>query len=210
MYAGDVTGASNLYYAEAHEMIMGHEENIALMTEKLNLLIEKNQKKLVQSETAVRISIVIGTIGLIIVSIVALILVNKSILPLVTASKQLDRILAEMNAGNTDLSQRLDKKSKDEVGVLVTGVNNFLATLEEIINKIKSESGNVYSSVENTVGIVNSSRDDVSNVSSVMEELTASMETANNTLLSLNEGAGEINQAVRSHRRQKNKNISQF
>lgn len=196
MYAGDIASASNLYYAEAHELIMGHEENIALMTERLNTLIEKNQKELVKAETAVRVSIIVGTIGLVIVSVLALILVNKSIRPLIRASKKLDVILKEMNAGSADLSQRLENESKDEVGVLVEGVNNFLATLEGIINKIKSESGNIYTSVENTMGIVNSSKDDVSNVSSVMEELTASMETANNTLFSLNEGAGDLNRAA--------------
>ncbi len=195
-YAGDYAGAIGLYFESAHELILGHEENIALMSERLGTLIDQNQSKADHAASVVKISIISGTVLLIVVSVIALILVSKAISPLVVASKQLDKILSEMNSGNADLSQRLDNKTKDEVGVLVAGVNNFLATLENIINKIKSESGNIYSSVENTVGIVNSSKDDVSNVSAIMEELTASMETANNTLLSLNDGAGDVNTAV--------------
>ncbi|MCR5639732.1 MAG: methyl-accepting chemotaxis protein [Lachnospiraceae bacterium] len=193
---GDYAGAMSEYFASAHELILGHEENIALMSDRLSVLLDKNQARLDRAQQQVNTSIIIGGILLILVSIIALILVTRAIAPLVTASKQLDRILTDMNEGNADLSKRLDNKTKDEVGILVAGVNNFLATLESIIFKIKNESGNIYSSVENTVGIVNSSKDDVSNVSSVMEELTASMETANNTLLSLNEGAGDVNNAV--------------
>ncbi|MBP5265305.1 MAG: methyl-accepting chemotaxis protein [Lachnospiraceae bacterium] len=188
--------AMSEYFSSAHELILGHEENIALMGDRLTVLINQNQKRLANAEFQVQLSIIIGTVALAVVSVLAILFASKAIAPLLVASKQLDEILKEMNEGRGDLSKRLDNKTNDEVGVLVSGVNNFLATLDGIIRKIASESGNIYTSVENTVGIVNSSRDDVSNVSSVMEELTASMETANNALLTLNEGAQDVNHAV--------------
>ncbi|MCR5153863.1 MAG: methyl-accepting chemotaxis protein [Lachnospiraceae bacterium] len=195
-YAANYDGALMTYFMSAHELILGHEENIALMKDRLEVLLDENQAALEQAAKRVQISIVIGGILVLIVSGLALYIVTRSITPLVTASRQLGKVLSDMNDGKSDLSVRLDNKTHDEVGVLVEGINNFLETLEGIINKIKGESGNIYRSVENTVGIVNSSRDNVSNVSSVMEELTASMETANNTLLSLNDGAGDVNNAV--------------
>ncbi len=188
--------AMSEYFSSAHELILGHEENIALMRDRLAVLVSQNQNRLVRAERQVQISILIGTIMLVVVSVFAILFASKAISPLLVASKQLDEIQKEMNEGRGDLSKRLDNKTKDEVGVLVAGVNSFLATLDGIIGKIASESGNIYASVENTVGIVNSSRDEVSTVSSVMEELTASMETANNTLLTLNEGAQGVNHAV--------------
>ncbi|MBR6282297.1 MAG: methyl-accepting chemotaxis protein [Lachnospiraceae bacterium] len=188
--------AMSEYFSSAHELILGHEENIALMRDRLAVLVSQNQNRLVRAERQVQISILIGTIMLAVVSVLAILFASKAISPLLVASRQLDEIQKEMDEGRGDLSKRLDNKTKDEVGVLVAGVNSFLATLDNIIGKIASESDNIYSSVENTVGIVNSSRDDVSNVSSVMEELTASMETANNTLLTLNEGAQDVNHAV--------------
>ena len=117
-------------------------------------------------------------------------------------------MIVDMNAGNANLAHRIKNKSNDEVGVLVAGINNFLETLEKIIFTIKDESGNIYTSVENTVGIVNLSKDDVSNVSSVMEELSASMETANSTLLSLNDEAGDVNDAVGNVSNQVNEGTS--
>lgn len=195
-YNNDFAGASTRYFAGSHEMVTVYEENVGLMKERLEQLVKLNDEKLAKAEKEVQKSIAIGVILLVIASISTIIIVIKSVNPLVSSAKELDKMISEMNAGNANLAHRLKNKSKDEVGVLVSGINNFLETLEKIIFTIKSESGNIYSSVENTVGIVNSSKDDVSNVSAVMEELTASMETANNTLLSLNEEAGDVNDAV--------------
>ena len=185
-YNNDFAGASTRYFSGSHEMVTVYEENVSLMTEKLEQLVQQNDAKLAKAEHEVQKSIVIGIV----------IMVIRAVNPLVSSAKELDKMIGEMNAGNANLAHRLKNRSKDEVGVLVNGINNFLETLEKIIFTIKDESGNIYTSVENTVGIVNSSKDDVSNVSAVMEELTASMETANNTLLSLNEEAGDVNNAV--------------
>ena len=195
-YAGKYADASTVYFSGAHEMITVYEENVALMSEKLETLVEANNAVLVKAEREVQKSIVIGLVLQIIASTAAIIVVVKSVNPLVVAAKELDAMIDEMNSGNANLAHRLKNKSKDEVGVLVTGINKFLETLQNIIVTIKDESGNIYTSVENTVGIVNASKDDVSNVSAVMQELSASMETANNTLSTLNDEAGDVNNAV--------------
>jgi len=186
----------DLYFANCHEAILQYEENVGLMKEQLQVLVDQNNASLKAAEKSVHKSIIIGSILSIIVSVIGVYVVNKTISPLRSASIELNDILASMNAGNANLSRRIQNSSTDEVGVLVSGINNFLSTLQDIIVKIKSESGHIYSSVENTVGLVNNSKEDVSNVSAVMEELTASMETANNTLTSLNNGAKDVNNAV--------------
>ncbi|MCR5197085.1 MAG: methyl-accepting chemotaxis protein [Pseudobutyrivibrio sp.] len=195
-YADQIQETFNLYFAEAHENILAYEENVKLMTEKLQLLVEANDAKLMHAESEVNKAIIIGITILVIASVISIIIVVKSVSPLISSARELDEIIVDMNSGNANLSRRIKNKSSDEVGVLVSGINKFLETLQKIIVTIKDESGNIYTSVENTVHIVNSSKDDVSNVSAVMQELTASMETANNTLLSLNEEAGNVNNAV--------------
>ena len=195
-YSGDFAGAMTTYFAGAHEYVTVYEDNVKLMTEKLEELVQTNEARLLHAEKEVQKSIVIGIIVMTIASVFAVIVVTRSINPLVSSAKELDKMIEEMNAGNANLARRIKNRSKDEVGILVNGINNFLETLQNIIITIKDESGNIYTSVENTVGIVNSSKDDVSNVSAVMEELSASMDTANNTLLSLNDEAGDVNDAV--------------
>ncbi len=195
-YNNQFAEAMTTYFAGAHELVTVYESNVTLMSEKLQTLVDANDAKLITAEKEVQKSIAIGIILLICASTFGIVMVVRSVNPLVSAAKELDGMIAEMNSGIANLSQRIRNKSTDEVGVLVSGINKFLETLQNIIVTIKDESGNIYTSVENTVQIVNSSKDDVSNVSAVMEELTASMETANNTLLSLNDGAGDVNNAV--------------
>ena len=195
-YAKQFSESYELYFANCHEAILQYEDNVKLMKEQLQVLVDKNTATLQAAEKSVRKSIIIGSILSVIVSIIGIYVVNRTISPLRSASMELNDILSAMNAGNANLSRRLAKHSDDEVGVLVSGINDFLSTLQDIIAKIKSESGHIYSSVENTVGLVNTSKEDVSNVSAVMEELTASMETANSTLISLNNGAKDVNSAV--------------
>ncbi|MCR4568114.1 MAG: hypothetical protein K5769_08675 [Pseudobutyrivibrio sp.] len=195
-YKDQISETFDLYFSEAHENILAYEDNVKVMTEELQALADANNSRLIKAENEVQKAIVIGIILLVISSVISILIVFKSVSPLVSSAKELDDIIDDMNSGNANLSRRIKNRSEDEVGVLVSGINKFLETLQKIIVAIKDESGNIYTSVENTVQVVNSSRDDVSNVSAVMQELTASMETANNTLLSLNEEAGHVNDAV--------------
>jgi len=193
---GQIQEAQGAYFAAGHEIIAAHEENIVLMAEELQTLVDASKASLAAANMGVNLTIVIGAIAIIVISIFTILLMRGSIKPLMDASTQLNDMLEKMNSGSGRLSERIEVRSQDEVGVLVEGINNFLGTLESIIGKIKSESGNIYSSVENTSEIVSTSRDEISTVSSVMEELSSSMETANDTLSAINDGAENVNVAI--------------
>lgn len=189
--------ASDLYMAEAHTIIQGHEENIVLMAETLDKLVVISRNNLYSAIKSVQIAIGVGVAFLVIITVLGSLYILRAFTPLRKGSATLQVILDDIESGHADLSKRLETgKLHDEVGVLIGGVNNFLETLENVIGRIMDESGNIYSSVENTTDIIDSSRDEVSNVSAVMEELTASMDSANDTLQNLNEGAGDVKQAV--------------
>ena len=188
--------ASTVYFAEGHDIIAAHEENIVLMSEGLQALVDESKASLAKAEKGVDTSIIVSAILLIAGTIMSLMIIVNAFKPLKKASAKLNEILDDMNAGKADLNARLELKKEDEVGTLVKGINNFLDTLQSILGKIRTESGNIYDSVENTSTIVNNSKDDVSTVTSVMEELTASMENANDILVSLNNEADDVNLAV--------------
>lgn len=188
--------AFGVYFGAGHDIIAAHEENIVLMAEELQLMVDESKASLASASDSVKTAITIGAIALVVLSIITIIIVNKSFKPLKDATKQLDKMLENMNSGSGKLSDRIMINSEDEVGVLVAGINDFLGTLESIIGKIKNESHNIYSSVENTSEIVSNSREEISTVSAVMEELSSSMETANYTLSAINDGAENVNSAV--------------
>jgi len=197
MYSnGEFEAATGYYFGNAHDIVAAHEENIVLMAEELAVLVEENQDMLDDASAGVDRAIILGVVLVVLISVLSIIFIVVIIRPLKFASNELQVILNDMKDGKANLSRRLKTQKMDEIGVLVSGINDFLETLQGVIGKITDESGNIYSSVENTSQIVNSSKDDISNVTSVMEELSANMDTANETLQSLSDEAGDVNTSI--------------
>ena len=193
---GDFDAADAIYMEENHEMVQNYEANIASMSEELAGLVEQSQTDLARANNGVTVCFSVAAVLLVIISILTNIIIARSLVPLKKASNQIKSILEDIKAGNANLDFRLDHVGLDEVGVLVSCVNDFFDTLDGIIKKIKNESENIYESVESTSDTVNASLDNISNVTAVMQQLTASMDTTNDTLSSLNDAAINVNQAV--------------
>jgi len=193
---GQAEEASNYYYANMDLPTRQQEETTALMTEKLDEYVAKSQADFSSASSQTQSAILVVVVLIIIASVVSVIIAKNSVKPLRKASKELDSLLNDMNSGNGDLSKRLKVTTKDEIGVLVCGINNFLESLETVLTQIQRASGTIHMSVESTSEKIDASNENISNVSALMEELTASMETANGTIQSLNSDAVEVSSAV--------------
>ena len=108
------------------------------------------------------------------------------------AKEQLVSIIEKIENGQGDLTERIETKSKDEIGELVKGINKFLETLHDIMIKINSASENIQKSVETITEETCISDESVNNVSAVMEELSASMEEVSATAEQMNNGADKL------------------
>ncbi|MBQ8278256.1 MAG: methyl-accepting chemotaxis protein [Roseburia sp.] len=121
------------------------------------------------------------------------IIVNKSITkPAKGASGQLNEIITKIDNNEGDLTERIDVKSQDEIGQLVSGVNNFIEQLQGIMLKIRQESNNMSELVNSITAEIADSNDNASSISATMEELSASMEEVAATLDEITTGAQEI------------------
>lgn len=123
--------------------------------------------------------VVIILIGMIVILIVT---VKTIAAPAKSANMQLREIVDDIAADRIDLTKRIHVRSKDEVGELVNGVNQFMESLQALVQKLQEESGNMAVSVNSTSQQIESSNNSVMNVSSVMEELSASMEEISATM----------------------------
>ena len=108
-----------------------------------------------------------------IVGLVFSILIAKGIIKPIEVLKKELNLLVETGG---DLTQRIDIKSKDEIGQLAESVNQFLANLRTIVSGIIKES----TVVENSIALVEQKMEDldafVENVSATTEEISAGME----------------------------------
>lgn len=75
----------------------------------------------------------------VIVGIVCMGMLSMSLKPLNTANAS----VVSIATGNADLTQRVPVSSHDEIGVMVNGINMFIAKLQEIVSEIKESQGDL-------------------------------------------------------------------
>ena len=112
--------------------------------------------------------------------------------PAKNASGHLKQIIEKIDKNEGDLTERIQVKTKDEVGQLVTGVNGFMEQLQGIMVKIREESTHMNELVGNITEGINDSNENASNISATMEELSASMEEVAATLDEITSGSQNV------------------
>ena len=98
-----------------------------------------------QSKTSINTSYGIIAAVLVLVIVITVILeitINRTITkPARVASNELDDMMTLIEKGEGDLTRRIDVKTKDEIGLMSMGINNFIETLQNAMAKIKDSSG---------------------------------------------------------------------
>ena len=129
----------------------------------------------------------------IVIYVVILIVVRQTITkPAQDASRHLGEMVDKIEKDEGDLTQRLAVRSKDEIGQMANGVNEFIAQLQGLMLKVQEESANILQSVSEVSSQVSDSNQSALSISSAMEELAASMEEISATVEHIAAGTTEI------------------
>ena len=135
---------------------------------------------------------------IIMLAVTVLIVALTVVRPARESGNALRAITAKLNAGEGDLTERVPVKSKDEIGQMASGINSFIDQLQEIMQKLKTESGNMSKSVQNITNQVIESNESAGNVSAATEQMAASMEEISATLGQLSTGSTNVLSEVQS------------
>lgn len=141
-------------------------------------------------------TIIVFAAFLVCVAIMMIVITRTVSKPANDASRQLNQIISDINQNQGDLTNRISIKSKDEIGQLSHGINNFISNLQLIMQKIKAESDLMDVSISSMNEEITKSNDNVVSFSSVMQQLTASMEQIAATVEQMNGNTQEILQDV--------------
>ncbi|MBR5647062.1 MAG: methyl-accepting chemotaxis protein [Treponema sp.] len=137
-------------------------------------------------------SFVCLALSILIATLILIPVIHAIVRPLKEVSKSINNIAS----GNADLTQRIDFNSKDEVGRVVQGFNNFSNKLQELLRNIKKSQENL-----EVVGLsMDSSTQDTSasitqiieNIKSVYEQIVNQSESVQQTAGAVNEIAANI------------------
>lgn len=106
---------------------------------------------------------------------------------LININKQLRGVIASIDAGEGDLTMRVQCFSTDEIGTLAASINTFIETLQNIMGQINSSSGQLGSIVGLVSNKVSTANDNSYSISSVMEQLSSSMQEISSSLTVIRE-----------------------
>ncbi|MEE1028710.1 MAG: methyl-accepting chemotaxis protein [Agathobacter sp.] len=171
---------------------------------KIDSLIEmKNEDMeaaLATQESAYKMSIFTSVI-LTVISIISIIFaiyicVKCLVGPIVYISKTLGKMVKDIENKQGDLSVRLGIKGTDEIGTMGKSINQFIITLQNVMEQINDSSVQMNKIVEDVGEKVAFANDNSNDISAAMEEISASMETVTETVFGILENMNEIGNHV--------------
>lgn len=148
-------------------------------------------------------TITFGVAGAVI--ILAAIIVNHILLhrtvvrPITISSRQLRRMVEDIEQSRGNLKERITSKTKNELSILFGSMNDFLQTMQSIIQRASESTGVLTQSNAQIIENVRNVNGDITDSSANLEELSASMEvvtetsdTIQNTIQKVKEQVTEI------------------
>ncbi len=194
---GDINAAVNLANTEIAEMskeITGLVDQMILNSQ-MAMQTKVNEQRATYS-VATGNSIGAAAGALLVNVIVFFVIVTQIVNPLKRTSAKLNKIIDDINAGQGDLTERVEVRGKDEIGQLASGINNFIESLQGIMTRITDNSNRLDEIVGSVSSSVSTANESSTDISAVMEELSASMEEVSATVANINASAEVVDDNV--------------
>ncbi len=158
----------------------------------LKELYEANQKN-------INMIIIISIFSLIEAAIIAIIIAHKIVKPIRTV----DSTVNEIADGNANLTHNIDFKSRDEIGSLIKGFNNFIKKLHTIISQIKSSKNDLsiveddlQTRLKDTRQTIETILTNINNVSAQMNYQTTSVEQTSAAVAQIAENINSLDRMI--------------
>lgn len=135
------------------------------------------------------VSILVGLAGILVILI-------SVVKPMRTATRDLMRMITEIDGGSGNLTAHLKVRGNDEIGQMVRGFNRFIDVLRNLIEKIKKGSGELEHTAASVDNGVRAAGDKITGTSATMEQLAASMEEVSATVVNITENIESIRKDI--------------
>ena len=116
--------------------------------------------------------------------------------PMRAATRDLMKMITEIDGGSGDLTAHLKVRGNDEIGQMVRGFNQFIDVLRNLIEKIKKGSGELEHTAASVDNGVRAAGDKITGTSATMEQLAASMEEVSATVINITENIESIRKDI--------------
>lgn len=199
--AYSAAGKSEAAYELANGKISKYAETIETDIESIKKIVNQNADTQRQKLTSAYHSSIVTSVITILISVLALAVAVIAVLrwvihPLVKTKKEIGEIISGIDNRQGDLTRRVTIPSNQEVASVGSGINAFMAKLQEIFQMISSNSRELEGVVNEVRESVQTSNGSVSDLSALTEELSATMQNISDNASRINENtesvAGEV------------------
>ena len=135
------------------------------------------------------VSILVGIAGILVILI-------GVVKPMRAATRDLMKMITEIDGGSGDLTAHLKARGNDEIGQMVRGFNQFIDVLRNLIEKIKKGSGELEHTAASVDDGIRAAGDKITGTSATMEQLAASMEEVSATVINITENIESIRKDI--------------
>ena len=194
--SGDKAGAvaSN---GKMRDIVMEMQTKQTEFVDALNKAASGEAAKGINSVQNIQNNALMINVLIMIIAVVIVIVFSRSVIkPVNKATNKVNEIIKGIEAGEGNLTERLEVKSQDEIGQLSTGINRFLDQLQGIMIKLRGSSEGMNVQVNNMKSSIVTSEGSASDVSATMQQMSASMEEIAATLDTIAAGSREMLDSV--------------
>lgn len=135
------------------------------------------------------VSILVGIAGILVILI-------GVVKPMRAATRDLMKMITEIDGGSGDLTAHLKVRGNDEIGQMVRGFNQFIDVLRNLIEKIKKGSGELEHTAASVDDGIHAAGDKITGTSATMEQLAASMQEVSATVINITENIESIRKDI--------------
>ena len=147
-------------------------------------------------DRTIRTSILGAILMIVVIGINQVLFQRNVISPIRKSSLELQHMIDDINRNNGNLHARITTRTRSELSILVGGMNDFLATLQNIIDKVSVSAKALADSNDQIVSMVDTANTNITESSAAMEELSANMEAVANTSEDIQNTIGGVKEQV--------------
>ena len=147
-------------------------------------------------DRTIRTSILGAILMIVVIGINQVLFQRNVISPIRKSSLELQHMIDDINRNNGNLQARITTRTRSELSILVGGMNDFLATLQNIIDKVSVSAKALADSNDQIVSMVDTANTNITESSAAMEELSANMEAVANTSEDIQNTIGCVKEQV--------------
>ena len=147
-------------------------------------------------DRTIRTSILGAILMIVVIGINQVLFQRNVISPIRKSSLELQHMIDDINRNNGNLQARITTRTRSELSILVGGMNDFLATLQNIIDKVSVSAKALADSNDQIVSMVDIANTNITESSAAMEELSANMEAVANTSEDIQNTIGGVKEQV--------------